>query len=75
MMLTFNKFSYLLLSEEGDMDRYDGDTKVKCRVQKVVISPSDEVTAFVLETSQQGRKTLRVALYHTHDLLGPPSSR
>lgn len=68
------EFSYLPLSIEEDIDRCDRDTNVNYRIRKVLVSPNDQITAFVLEGSQQGMKALRVALYLTHDLLGLPTS-
>ena len=79
-MLTYADFdqcSYLPLSTgaRDNLSRHDRNASVKCRIRKVVISPNDEITAFVLEDSRQGKKTLRVALYHTQDLIGVPESR
>ena len=70
------QFAYLSLSTEENIDRFDRDTKVRWRIRRVVISPDDQITAFVLEDSRQAnRRSSRVAIYRTEDLLGGSISR
>lgn len=71
----FFQISYLPLSTEDKVDRVDVYTNVKCPIRKVVISPNDQITAFVLEDSQQEVKRWRLALYRTQDLFDLPTSR
>lgn len=71
----FFQFLYLPPSREENVDRCHGSPNVKCRILKVIISPDDQITAFVLEDFQRGTQTWRVALYHTHELLGLPTSK
>ena len=33
------------------------------------MSPNDEITAFILEEYRDGKRALRLALLHTHDIL------
>ena len=69
------QFAYLSLSTEENIDRFDRDTKVRWRIRRVVISPDDQITAFVLEDSRQANRSSRVAIYRTEDLLGGSISR
>ena len=69
------QFACFHLSTEEDIDRFDRDTKVRCRVRRVVVSPDDQITAFVLEESRNGNKESRVAIYRTQDLLDESISR
>lgn len=71
----FFQISYLPLSTEDKVDRVDVYTNLKCRIRKVVISPNDQITAFVLEDSQQEVNKWRLALYRTQDLLDLPTPR
>ena len=43
--------------------------KTESPVRRVVVSPNDEITAFLLEVFRDGKRSLRVALYHTQDIL------
>lgn len=73
------QFAYLPLTTERGIDRFDRDTKVRWRIRRVVISPDDQTTAFVLEDSRHEYKNeyknSRVAIYRTEDLLGESISR
>ena len=44
-------------------------TRVEMPIRRVVVSPNDEVTAFMLETIQEGKRALRLALYPTQEIL------
>lgn len=71
----YYQFTYLFLSTEEDIDRFDRDTKVRSRIRRVVVSPDDQITTFVLEDSRHGNKNSRVAMYRTQDILGGSNSR
>ena len=62
------QFVYMHLSSEEDIERFDRNTKVKCRIRRVVLSPNDQITAFVLEESRHGKEKSIVAVYRTQDL-------
>ncbi|KAL2037247.1 hypothetical protein N7G274_009936 [Stereocaulon virgatum] len=44
-------------------------TQIKMSIRKVAMSPSDEITAFVLEETISGRRFLRLALFRTSGIL------
>lgn len=71
----YYQFTFLSLSTEEQIDRFDRDTKVRCRIRRVVVSPDDQITAFVLEDSRHGNKNSRVAIYRTQDFLDGSISR
>ena len=58
------------LSQSGEevFDIFHIDTKVRSSIEKAVISPNDNVTAFDLGESRQGGKGRRLAIYETNDL-------
>ena len=70
-----NQFVYLYLSPEKSVGRFDIDTKVRCQIRRVIVSPNDLITVFVLEDPRHGYNKSRVAIYRTKDLLGGSSSR
>lgn len=45
------------------------DTRVQSRICKIVVSPNDEMTAFILEEPRQGHTVLKLGLYRTDDML------
>ena len=69
------QFVYLHISTEEDIERFDIDTKVKCRIRRVVLSPDDQIAAFLLEDTRHGNESSRVAIYRTQDLLDGSTSR
>lgn len=45
------------------------DTRVESRIRKVVVSPDDEFTAFILEEHRQEERILKIGLYRIEDML------
>ena len=60
---------YAPLSVTDPSPKGSVDIRTGSRIRKIVLSPNDETTAFILEDYRQGETILKMELYHTEDIL------
>jgi len=66
--------SFFTFSTGTNPDISHIEKKPESPIRSVALSPNDELVAFLHEYDRQGRKTLRVTLYQTQDMIGKPTS-
>ena len=60
---------YSRLSDTSPLRQLSIDPGAKLRICKVVLSPNDEITAFILVETRQGKENPKLAVYRTKDIL------
>lgn len=61
---------YIPLSKTDSSFQHHVQTKVEAPIRKAVMSPNDEITAFLVEEKHRGITNMRLDLFHADEILG-----
>lgn len=60
---------YVCISDTSSSNQGHVKTRIESPVRRVVVSPNDKITAFLLGGFRDGKRSWRLALHHTEDIL------